>query len=130
VEFCSNNDVREDHIFYVPVIAKLNAQAAIAAINHTRAENEIAKIAAALCAYLDRTRARDNRAARDGNVLARAILGKVTRVLSDNPIVARLDEAIGNPDIATMVRIDSVTVGHSQIIQDSDIPDEDVIAAQ
>ena len=113
----------------VAAVAKLNAQPAIAAVDHARADDEVAEVPLALGADLDRARPRHDRAAGHGHVLARPVPGELAGVLGHDAVVARLDVAVGDPHVAAVVWVDPVAVGNPQVVVDADALDEHVLAA-
>ena len=122
-------DVVEHDILNGTFVPQLQGDAPVGVADDTVFDEDIAEYVLAFAAELDGCAGGGKCAVCDGDVLAGAVLHGGSGILEHNAVIRALNVAVGDADIAAVVGVDTVAVGHAQTVEDADAVNEDIAAS-
>jgi hypothetical protein len=111
-----NGQILEKHIFNVALIPQLQRNATVAAADHAVGNENVPEYILAFTAKFDGGTGGGEGAVGYDNALAGTVLHGRGSVFEDNAVVGTFDMATVNAYILTVIRINTVAIGHAQII--------------
>lgn len=125
---CFDHNVGILHVFHIAAVADLNGQPAVGATNDAVVHKNIAEIAHALRADLDRRRGGNERAAADQDIFARPVFRVALGGFQADAVVRALDVTAQNAHIRAVIGVDAVGIRDVQVIENADLRDQHIVA--
>lgn len=117
---CINGKPGKGNIFNAALIPKLQGNSPVAAGNVTVLYQNIAERGFTLRTEFDGSTGGNQSAAGNGDIFTGTILHGVFRIFENNTVVSTFYVAADNPHVFTVVRVDSVTVCKTEVVDNPD----------
>lgn len=122
-----DRQILENHIFNATRIPQLQGDAPVGAGDHTVFHQNIAEKRLTFAAEFDGCTGGYQSAIADSDIFTGAILHGSCRIFKHDAVVSALNMAVGNADIAAVIRINTITICHAQIIINTDTIDQHIL---
>ena len=125
----ADDDIMKEHILDTALVPQLQGDAPVGSADDAVFDGDIPEELLAFTAEFNGGAGGGKGAVGYGDVLARTELHGGSGVFENDAIVRAFDVAIADAHILAVVRVNAVTIGHAQVIQDPNAVDQHILTA-